>query len=207
MEQLADYMLVTPVILTTVAGQLMATRGRFPLPGPTTLVVLLAVAAGLAFQLAVPGTLQLLQRDAAGVAGGQLWRLFTALFVQDGGLVGGLFNLLWLFLAGGIAERIWSRPAWLGLYFGGGIICEVVALVWEPVGGGNSVAYFTLCGAMLAIPLRRPVNVRVRIIAGFGLAVGIILALLANIHGAAVLVGAAGGLVLAQRAAVRESAA
>jgi rhomboid protease GluP len=166
--------------------------------------MLVAVALGLAIQLAVPGTLELFRRDAAAVAAGQVWRLATSLFVQDGGLVGGLFNLLWLFLAGGVAERIWNRATWLGIYFGGGLICELIALGWEPLGGGNSIAYFALCGSMLALPLRRNVDRRIRALAGVGLAVGVALALLANIHGAAVLVGAAGGLILAPAAKLKE---
>jgi rhomboid protease GluP len=204
LQQIADYLLVTPVILAMVAGQLMASRGRFPRPGPVTLAVFTMVALGLAVQLAIPGTLELFRRDATAIAHGEAWRLVTSLFVQDGGLIGGLFNLSWLFLAGGLAERIWNRAAWLGLYFGGGLICELIALSWEPVGGGNSIAYFSLCGSILALPLRLDSDRRVRVLASVGIAIGVVLTLAANIHGAALLLGVAGGLVLAPAASVRE---
>ena len=60
-----------------------------------------------------------LRRDAVALSDGQLWRLLTALLVQDGGVPGTVFNLLGLVLVGVAAERrlgawAWLRPTWSG---------------------------------------------------------------------------------------------
>ena len=52
-----------------------------------------------------------LRRDAAALSDGQLWRLLTALLVQDGGIPGTVFNLLGLVAVGVAAERRLGRPA------------------------------------------------------------------------------------------------
>jgi membrane associated rhomboid family serine protease len=198
-DGLSSLLLVAALMLAVVAAGLMAGRAGPPRPGAMTLSMLVFVGLGLGLQLAVPGTLELLQRDAAAIARGEVWRLLTTFFVQDGGLAGGLFNLLWLLLVGSAAERLWSRSSWLLIYLGGGILAELVALAWQPVGGGNSVACFALAGSLLAQPLLRQASLPINIISALGLGVGVGLTLLANIHGAALLIGAAAGLLLAPR--------
>src|SRR5689334_11530872 len=56
--------------------------------------VFLVTAAALVAQLAVPGLLEHVRRDGAAIDAGQWWRLLTGMFFQDGGLVGGVFNLV-----------------------------------------------------------------------------------------------------------------
>ena len=117
---------------------------RWPL---LTLAMALLVGATFVAQNLWPGLLDSLARDPR-LLSGEPWRGVTALFVQDGGAAGALFNLACLLLLGTSAERRFSRRAWLAIYFLGGVTAEVLALAWQPHGAGNSVACFALAGAL-----------------------------------------------------------
>lgn len=114
----------------------------------TTMTVLAVTAAANLTQFAVPGTLAHFQRTPAELHG-QWWRMVTSLFVQDGGVVGTLSNLLFLALIGAAAEQVLSRPRWLLHYFGVGVAAEIVGYFWDPLGGGNSIAVCGLTGAVM----------------------------------------------------------
>lgn len=116
---------------------------RFPV---VTAVVFAVTAAVKLLQFAVHGVLGELQRTPAGLHG-EWWRSSTALFVQDGGVLGTVSNLLFLLLVGTVAEQVLSRSRWLLQYFGVGIVCEFVGYAWQPTGGGNSIAICALAGA------------------------------------------------------------
>lgn len=107
-----------------------------------------------AIQFARPGTLHELRRQPSGMHG-DWWRSVTSLFVQDGGVYGTLSNLAFLVLVGVLAEQTVSRPRWLISYFGVGLIGEMFGYLWQPVGGGNSVAICGLAGAVAVAIARR----------------------------------------------------
>jgi membrane associated rhomboid family serine protease len=107
-----------------------------------------------AIQFARPGTLHQLRRQPEGMHG-EWWRTFTSLFVQDGGVYGTLSNLAFLLALGVVAEQVLSRPRWLVSYFGIGLIGEMFGYLWQPVGGGNSVAICGLAGAVAVAITRR----------------------------------------------------
>jgi membrane associated rhomboid family serine protease len=115
-------------------------------PRLTTVVFALTAAMSLA-QLADPSLLGRLERTPAELHG-DWWRIVTALFVQDGGVIGAVSNLAFLAVIGAIAEQILSWPRWLAHYFGVGILTELIATEWQPVGGGNSIAVCGLTGAV-----------------------------------------------------------
>jgi rhomboid protease GluP len=194
------------VVACLTFGVLCGRRLTRGLPGafrPTgTLMLAALVAAGLAAQLAAPWLLAAFGRDAAAIeADGSWWRLLTALFLQDGGLAGGAFNLAALVFVGAAAERLWGTAVLLALYFGCGIAAGVVALGWQPTGAGNSIAILGLCGAILALGLRRGPDAPTTLLATAGLAGGIALAMLRDVHGAALLIGAVAGIALPPPAA------
>lgn len=118
---------------------------RWPL---VTLAVIALVLATFALQSAMPDLLPLLARDPRMLQAGEVWRAVTALFAQDGGTAGMLFNLFWLLVLGTAAERRFSRKGWLAVYFLGGIAAEFAALAWQPTGAGNSIACLALAGAL-----------------------------------------------------------
>ena len=111
-------------------------------------VLLLFVGVPTLLQARYPSIRSALQRDARSISSGQWWRLVTALCVQDGGVAGSAFNLISLPVVGTIAERLWGARRLLLTFFLGGVLSELVALSWQPIGAGNSVANFSLAGSV-----------------------------------------------------------
>jgi membrane associated rhomboid family serine protease len=146
-----------------------------------------------------PGVRPALQRDASRIVNGEWWRIGTALLVQDGGVAGTVSNLISLMLVGSAAERLWGTRRWLLIFFVGAICSEVAALAWQPIGAGNSVANFSLAGAVAVLCVLARPSLAVRLTAAVTLAAGAALIVLRDIHGAATLAGAVIALVLVGR--------
>jgi membrane associated rhomboid family serine protease len=130
-----------------------APGGRLPV---ATLAVFAVTATCSILQFPFPALLSSLRRDPAALAAGQWWRVVTPLAVQDGGVAGTIFNLLFLAVLGTLAERLLGSRRWLLLYGLGGLVGEAVGYAWDPNGAGNSVALCGLAGAVLAMALLRP---------------------------------------------------
>jgi membrane associated rhomboid family serine protease len=174
---------------------------RWPL---LTLAVMLLIGATWTLTSARPELLPLLARDPAMLASGKVWRAVTALFAQDGGTQGTLFNLFWLLVLGSLAERRFSRRAWLAIYFVGGVATEFLALAWQPHGAGNSVACLALAGALCS-DWREGRGRWWRAGTGLaGLAAAAVLLFANDIHGIGFVLGMTIGFVLAARSAARE---
>jgi hypothetical protein len=139
---------------------LRAELRRRPLP-VVAITLMLALTAGLVVSLASPAALRALS-DPPGAAG---WRLFTAPFVQDGGVLGGLWNVITAFAVLTLAEWAWG-PVTAALIW--------LAGAWAPLGdlaalagyhvsqsdvsaysaGSSGATYFTaatLCAALLVL--------------------------------------------------------
>jgi membrane associated rhomboid family serine protease len=160
-----------------------------PLPLLTLGVLLLTGLCAVA-QFLHPDLLQRFERNRALLQAGQWWRIVTPLLFQDGGVVGTCFNLVSLALVGIVAERLLGRWRWAVLYLGTGLASEVVAytLLQHQGSAGNSVANAGLAAGILVTVVRggeRP------LVAGSlgGIAAGLILVLIGDLHGAAVLIG------------------
>ncbi len=111
MDNLAPILLTAALYLPFGGGILLArewarpgqTAGR----APVTLALAALVAIPSLLQLVFPAPLTALQRDRDLILhNGQVWRLVTALVVQDGGLIGLIFNLPPLVLLGALAEQL-----------------------------------------------------------------------------------------------------
>ncbi len=152
---------------------------------------------GFAAQSVFPAVRGALERSPS-IEHGEIWRLLTTLFVQDGGVVGFGFNLSFLLAVGVFAEQHFSRARWLTIYFVGALAAELIALSWKPYGGGNSVADLALAGALTV----RAVNWKqhlAAIIAAIGLAAGATLLAIRDIHGVGYAAGVAIALLLARK--------
>ena len=104
--------------------------------------------------LLVEPVLLALRRDPAALADGQLWRLLTALLVQDGGVPGTVFNLLGLLRWASRPSAGWAARLGAG-YLAGGLTGELVGWAgWQPIGAGNSVGVCGLAGALAVALLR-----------------------------------------------------
>jgi membrane associated rhomboid family serine protease len=122
---------------------------------PLTFAVFVATAVSSLSQFAYPSVLTSLQRTPA-IRDGEVWRLVTSLLVQDGGWFGTISNLCFLLLIGTLAEQVLPRWLWATCYLVAGLTGEAVGLVWQPIGGGNSVAICGLAGALVIALLSPP---------------------------------------------------
>ena len=127
---------------------------------------------------------------------GDWWRLISPLFVQDGGVIGTIFNLVSLALVGSLAERIWNGRSMLIIFFVGGVIGEIAGFAWQPVGAGNSVGNFSLAASIAVVSLMRLPFAPVLLFAVIALGADGVLLWLQDIHGAAALVGTIQALFL-----------
>jgi rhomboid protease GluP len=185
------------VLLSAVGASATATRHRLQRRRPVAaLAALLLVGVPSLLQLTVlPGLLGDLERDRTRILSGQVWRLVTSLVVQDGGVVGAVANLGFLAVVGLSAARLWRDRAWITVALASGLGGELWGLVVQPVGGGNSVVNFGLAGSMAAVAvLRGPAPARV--LGGVTLLGGLALLVGRDLHGGALAVGAATGLLL-----------
>lgn len=89
-------------------------RGR---PLPWAAIALTAVAVGgVALQLVWSGAMDALDADPAKSG---WWREFTSVFMQNGGLFGGLWNLVTLAAVAALAQWYWGGPLTLGFFLAG----------------------------------------------------------------------------------------
>lgn len=182
-----------PYLGAYAGARLLLARGADRVrPGRVTAALTAVVAVPSLLGLLVPGMLQVLQRDADRIADGQVWRLLTALLQQDGGVLGLIGNLVALLVVGSIAEQVLGGGRTAATFVGVGLLAQLPAMAWQPVGAGNSVANFGLAGAVaLAVLLDAPHPGAATAASVVTLLVGIGLTAQADVHGPAILLGAA----------------
>jgi membrane associated rhomboid family serine protease len=89
--------------------------------------------------------------DLVQLVRGEWWRLLTAAFVHIG-LLHLAMNMFWLFMAGGMAERMWGRLRFLVIYLLGAFGCSVAGASIDPHLAPSAGASGALC-AMLGAEL------------------------------------------------------
>lgn len=163
-------------------------------PPVAAVVLWLIVAVPSLLQIPFPGLLHALERDPDQIRQhGQWWRLFTSVVVQDGGVAGTVWNLVILAVVAVVAIRAWGSVRGLAIFAVGVVGFNLATtFAWPTVGAGNSAATFTLAASVTGLAL---VKVRDRIallLSAVTAACGIILLVLLDAHGSAML----GGLVI-----------
>lgn len=93
------------------------------------------------------------------VEDGQIWRLFTALFLHAS-VPHILFNMTSLFAVGTLAERLYGSTKFLAIYIGAGLIGSLTSFAFSVMSGqmnvlgvGASGAIFGVAGALVAVRL------------------------------------------------------
>ena len=134
---------------------------------------------------------------------GEWWRVLTSLLAQDGGIWAAVYSLAVVAVV--ITLSSWIQGPWLTLaiFVFCSIVLNLLALGWNAVGGGTS---FASDGTMLSVLVMGLVLAKDRVVmisAIIAIAGGILLVVLWDAHGVAILLGAAIGAVhgLSARAA------
>ncbi|GAA1877836.1 rhomboid family intramembrane serine protease [Paeniglutamicibacter psychrophenolicus] len=154
-----------------------------------TVAALLVIGIPSLLQLTMaPGLLEALERQGAGAAAAQPWRIVTALVVQDGGWPAAITNLAALAWIGSMAEHAWGTRRWLVIALGTGIGAQLWGFLVQPVGAGNSVVVFGLAASLLVrawIGTHRTA----RMASVVGLAASAVLLVGGDLHGGAAAIG------------------
>ena len=168
-------------------------------PRPAAVALWLAVAVSSVVGLLWPVWLAVGEREPEPVLRGQVWRLVTSMFLQDGGVAGTVFNLVTLavtvLLVGSLVR---SRTLVLG-FLAAGLVGNVLTLVLLGQGGaGNSMATMGLVSAVAAYAALGPDGSRVtRVLVGVVALVALWLDLVPDQHGPALTAGLVAGVALA----------
>lgn len=89
-------------------------RGR-PIPWAAAALTAIAIG-GVLLQLVWSGAMDALDADPAKSG---WWREFTSVFMQNGGLLGALWNLVTLAVVAALAQWYWGGPLTLGFFLAG----------------------------------------------------------------------------------------
>jgi membrane associated rhomboid family serine protease len=126
----------------------------------TVFVAEIIASRGALLGLTRGGTATLVEMGGAvplAIAGGERWRLLTAMFLHAS-LIHIAFNSLVLYQLGNVVERTFGRLRMIAIYLVGGFLASVASYIFSPVIGvsvGASGAVFALAGAWLAYNWRR----------------------------------------------------
>ncbi len=155
-----------------------------------TVLTITIVTTGLS--VVDPAILHLLWRNPRALAAGELWRLFTPLFVQPDEWWQVLVIFVGILVFGAFTERLFGTARWLVLYFGSGLVGEFAGYAWQPYDAGASIAVAGLMGSICVWMLWNgdAIPWRFRFWAPVWLLFGAFLTATADIHGPALLAGA-----------------
>ena len=178
----------------------LAAPARAKWPWATTIALIIVGIPTLAQFTVAPMLLENLERNWTLIARGQVWRLLTSLVVQDGGLVGAIFNLVALAAIGVAAEQVWGAKRWTAIALAAGFGAQFWGKIVQPVGGGNSVVVFGLAASVAVLAMLQGVGMQ-RLLGLVSLLGAAVLLVVGDIHGGAATIGALLGLafVLAMR--------
>ena len=112
--------------------------------------VALAISAGRLLQIPSASLIAWGGNDGSLTLAGEPWRLLTSVFLHGGLLHVGL-NMLALYQAGWLVERMYRSPRFLAIYLGAGVFASLSSVWWrqDVVSIGASGAIFGVFGALL----------------------------------------------------------
>jgi rhomboid protease GluP len=155
-------------------------------------VTLGTTAAVTATRLWTPDVMEALWRDPGALGSGQLWRLLSPVLVQSDDSVLVVIAVFALCaVIGVLGERVFPPRRWIALYLLGALVGHGIGEVFQPDGGGTSVAFMGILGGLAAYALRpdAPVPSPVRVEAWIAIPLAVLDTALGDIHGLPFLAG------------------
>ena len=194
---------VVVLVLASLIGSVRIGEGRigevgFTRPPRTAVVLWLLIAVPSLLQIVVPAVLDALERDPDQIRDHQWWRIFTSVAVQDGGVAGTVVNLLVLAWVAPLAVRVWGGVRAVLLFVASQIIFGLfTAFLFPSPGAGNSGATLALAASFAGLVVMQSKDRRVLAASGGIVLAGVLLVVVDDAHGLAVLTGALLGAALA----------
>jgi membrane associated rhomboid family serine protease len=191
------------LVLASLIGSVHTGEGRigavgFTRPPRTAVVLWLLIAVPSLLQIVVPAVLDALERDPDQIRDHQWWRIFTSVAVQDGGVAGTVVNLLVLAWVAPLAVRVWGGVRAVLLFVASQIIFGLfTAFLFPSPGAGNSGATLALAASFAGLVVMQSKDRRVLAASGGIVLAGVLLVVVDDAHGLAVLTGALLGAALA----------
>ncbi|HEY4226023.1 MAG TPA: hypothetical protein VGM70_09435 [Pseudolysinimonas sp.] len=189
-------LLVLAVFIRSALGMLRQAARPRTVPWLTIVLVVVIGIPSIGQYLGWPAAGDALRREPQlTLHDGQWWRVVTAILAQDGGLLAAIFSLVVVVIA--VTFSSWIQGPWLTLaiFLFCSIVLNLLALGWNAVGGGTS---FASDGVMLSVLAWGLVRLRDRVVvisAIIAIVGGMLLVVLDDAHGVAILLGAAIGAV------------
>lgn len=135
------------------------------------------------------------RRDPDALMAGQVWRLISPVLVQPDPVPSVIGLALMGALVGTIAERTFGTGRVLVLLAVGALAGHSIGEWWQPYSGGISVAFCGLLGALAGYVLIARIR-RHFVMAAVTLVGAVVLCVITDIHGPAILAGAVVGFFL-----------
>ena len=190
------------IIVTVIAGTVLYLRRenrRFTAPKATLTLAAVTLVTSTIGNLN-PEILALFGRNREQLLRGEWWRIVTPLFMQDGGWLGMVTNLIALIMIGLCVETFYRRGPFLTVYFLAGVVSEIFAYTLFQHQGfaGNSVANNGIA-ALCLVTLCTVKVVPARILGAIGAVTGVVQLALGNLHGVGFTVGALAAVAIVWR--------
>ncbi|ANS26946.1 rhomboid family intramembrane serine protease [Rhodococcus opacus] len=191
-------LLAVVLVLATLLGSTRIGEVRLTRPPRTAVVLWLLIAVPSLLQFVVPAVLDALERDPTQIRDHQWWRIVTSVAVQDGGLAGTVVNLLVLAWVAPLAVRVWGGARAVLLFVASQIIFGLfTAFLFPSPGAGNSGATLALAASLAGLVVMQSKERRALAASGSIVVAGVLLVVVDDAHGLAVLTGALLGAALA----------
>jgi membrane associated rhomboid family serine protease len=173
--------------------KLTGVRTRVPI---ATIVVLACWAICTAlYHLGVTGLFLAVRRDPEALMAGQVWRLVSPVLVQPDPVSAVVGLGVLAAVVGTVAERTFGTGRLIVLLAAGALAGHGIGEWWQPYSGGVSVAFCGPLGALAVHVLLAGIR-RQFVLAAVVLVGAVVLSVIADIHGPAILAGAVAGFFL-----------
>ena len=155
-------------------------------------------------QFIFPEIITALDRNRTALLSGEMWRLVTPLLIQPMGIWQCVLNFFFFISFVPIAEYLYGRKVLL-IYFGAGIIGQIMNFYWETTpgglstsGGGSSTALYGVIGSLVIyIMINRKLFPKGYILIPIAVFLGVtVLLFFEDGHAPSLLVGGMLGLIL-----------